>query len=115
MPCGPQKVISVTASAKARLRQKICRLNTMVQQNRVVGRSLNRHDAIVDKEIADVVRAFVDDRLKDLAVTVIEALDMLPNTELIDGMENAYAIGDCENPFNIAYAIATGNLAARKI
>ena len=47
--------------------------------------------------------------------TVIEALDMLPNIELIEGMENAVAIGDCERPFDIAYAIATGNLAARKI
>ena len=47
--------------------------------------------------------------------TVIEALDMLPNTELIEGLDNAVAIGDCERPFNIAYAIATGNMAARKI
>ena len=47
--------------------------------------------------------------------TVIEAYDMLPNTELIEGLDNACAIGDCEKPFNIAYAIATGNLAARKV
>ena len=47
--------------------------------------------------------------------TVIEALDMLPDTKLIEGLENAVAVGDCERPFNIAYAIATGNMAARKI
>ena len=47
--------------------------------------------------------------------TVIEALDMLPNMDLINGLENAVAVGDCEQPFNIAYAIATGNMAARKL
>jgi 2,4-dienoyl-CoA reductase-like NADH-dependent reductase (Old Yellow Enzyme family)/thioredoxin reductase/uncharacterized protein with FMN-binding domain len=47
--------------------------------------------------------------------TVIEALDMLPNTELIEGLDNAFSVGDCERPFNIAYAIATGNMAARKV
>ena len=47
--------------------------------------------------------------------TVIEALDMLPNAELIEGLDNAFAVGDCDRPFNIAYAIATGNMAARKI
>ena len=47
--------------------------------------------------------------------TVIEALDMLPNTELIEGLDNAFSVGDCEQPFNIAYAIATGNMAARKV
>lgn len=47
--------------------------------------------------------------------TVIEALDMLPDTALIDGLENAFAVGDCEQPFNIAYAIATGNMTARKL
>lgn len=49
--------------------------------------------------------------------TVIEAFDMLPNTELPDalsGME-VYAVGDCNKPFNIAEAIAAGNLTARNI
>ena len=48
--------------------------------------------------------------------TVIDARDMLPNTELIDGLSiPAVAVGDCSAPFNIAEAIAAGNLAARKI
>ena len=48
--------------------------------------------------------------------TVIEALDMLPNTELIDGLDlEAIAVGDCAVPLNIANAIATGNVAARKL
>ena len=49
--------------------------------------------------------------------TVIEALDMLPNTELaeaLDGVET-YCVGDCAAPLNIANAIATGNVAARKL
>ena len=47
--------------------------------------------------------------------TVIEALDMLPNDELIAGVANAVAVGDCKMPLNIANAIATGNVAARAI
>ena len=48
--------------------------------------------------------------------TVVDARDMLPNTELIDGLSiPAVAVGDCNAPYNIAEAIAAGNLAARKI
>ncbi|MBR4473721.1 MAG: FAD-dependent oxidoreductase [Oscillospiraceae bacterium] len=48
--------------------------------------------------------------------TVVDARDMLPNTELIEGLSiPAVAVGDCNAPFNIAEAIAAGNLAARKI
>ncbi len=48
--------------------------------------------------------------------TVIDARDMLPNTELIDSLSiPAIAVGDCNKPFNIAEAIAAGNIAARKI
>lgn len=49
--------------------------------------------------------------------TVIEAMDMVPNTELLaelDGIET-YAVGDCDKPFNIAEAIAAGHIAARKV
>ena len=48
--------------------------------------------------------------------TVIDARDMLPNAELIEGLSiPAVAVGDCNSPFNIAEAIAAGNLAARRI
>ena len=51
---------------------------------------------------------------------VVEGMDMLPNTSLLDaatgaGVAEVYAIGDAESPFNIAEAIASGNLCARKI
>lgn len=52
--------------------------------------------------------------------TVVEAMDMLPNTGIMSeiagtaGIE-VYAIGDCNDPWNIAEAIAAGNLTARKI
>ncbi len=48
---------------------------------------------------------------------VIEAMDMLPNKAVLDGLEGVetYAIGDCEKPFNIAEAIAAGNMTARKL
>lgn len=49
--------------------------------------------------------------------TVIEALDLLPDTELIDGLDGveAYAVGDCADPWNIKEAITAANLTARKI
>ena len=48
--------------------------------------------------------------------TVIDARDMLPNTGMIDGLSiPAVAVGDCNAPFNIAEAIAAGNIAARRI
>lgn len=48
--------------------------------------------------------------------TVVEALDMVPNTDLMNGLSvEAIAVGDCIDPYNIASAIATGNLAGRKI
>lgn len=49
--------------------------------------------------------------------TIIEAMDMLPNTGILDGISGieAYAVGDCKDPWNIAEAITAGNLTARKI
>ena len=49
--------------------------------------------------------------------TVIEAMDMLPNKALAEGLDGieVYCVGDCEKPWNIAEAIAAGNLTARKI
>jgi 2,4-dienoyl-CoA reductase-like NADH-dependent reductase (Old Yellow Enzyme family)/thioredoxin reductase len=48
---------------------------------------------------------------------VLNASDMLPNTALLDEVDvaEAYAVGDCSSPFNIAEAIAAGNLTARKL
>ncbi len=49
--------------------------------------------------------------------TVIEAMDMLPNKDLLDSISGieAYAVGDCDSPFNIAEAIFAGNKVARNI
>jgi 2,4-dienoyl-CoA reductase-like NADH-dependent reductase (Old Yellow Enzyme family)/thioredoxin reductase len=49
--------------------------------------------------------------------TVIEAMDMLPNTSMLDSVPNieSYAVGDCKTPWNIADAIAAGNITARNI
>lgn len=49
--------------------------------------------------------------------TIIEAMDMQPNKSILDevsGIES-YAIGDCNDPWNISEAISSGNLTARKI
>ena len=48
--------------------------------------------------------------------TIIEAMDMLPNTDLIASLgDKAVAVGDCKKAWNIAEAIAAGNIAARNI
>lgn len=49
--------------------------------------------------------------------TVVECYDMVSNTDLADALAGfeVYPVGDCAKPFNIAEAIAAGNLAARKI
>ncbi len=49
---------------------------------------------------------------------VVECYDMTPNTDLADALSGScdvVAIGDCNEPNNIAYAIAAGNLAARAL
>jgi 2,4-dienoyl-CoA reductase-like NADH-dependent reductase (Old Yellow Enzyme family) len=49
--------------------------------------------------------------------SVVDVSDMLPNKDLLDelGDIEAYAVGDCDIPWNIAEAITAGNLTARKI
>ncbi|WP_080803085.1 oxidoreductase [Arabiibacter massiliensis] len=49
--------------------------------------------------------------------TVIEAMDMLPNASLADGLSGieAHVVGDAAKPWNIAEAIAAGNLAGRAL
>lgn len=48
---------------------------------------------------------------------VLNAADMLPNTELYDSIdvEEKYLIGDARNPFNIALAIRDGNDVGRSL
>ena len=48
---------------------------------------------------------------------IVNAGDMLPNTELLDEIDVAetYAVGDCAAPFNIAKAIQAGNDAGRAV
>ena len=49
--------------------------------------------------------------------TIVDAADMLPNTGLLDEVSVAetYAIGDCNEPFNIALAIRGGNDVGRAL
>jgi hypothetical protein len=51
------------------------------------------------------------------ADSIINAADLLPNKSLLDGIsvKETYAIGDCDQPFNIALAIRAGNDIGRKI
>lgn len=48
---------------------------------------------------------------------IVNAGDMLPDTSLIDGcsVSETYAVGDCNEPFNIALAIRSGNDAGRTV
>jgi 2,4-dienoyl-CoA reductase-like NADH-dependent reductase (Old Yellow Enzyme family) len=49
--------------------------------------------------------------------SVVDVSDMLPNKDMIAdlGGITAIAVGDCDVPYNIAEAIAAGNIAARNI
>lgn len=50
--------------------------------------------------------------------SVLECYDMLPNSALFDELKSEFetiAVGDCNNPLNIAQAIREGNLAARSL
>lgn len=51
------------------------------------------------------------------ADSIINAADLLPNKSLLDGVSvrETYAIGDCNEPFNIALAIRAGNDAGRAV
>lgn len=51
------------------------------------------------------------------ADSIINAADLLPNKALLDGIsvKETYAIGDCDQPFNIAMAIRAGNDVGRTI
>lgn len=47
---------------------------------------------------------------------VVNAVDMVANTELADELEgeyDVYTVGDCADPWDIQAAVASGNLAAR--
>ena len=48
---------------------------------------------------------------------IVNAADMLPNLDLIDGIsvKEVYPIGDCAAPFNIGKAIQAGNDAGRAV
>ena len=71
--------------------------------------------SVGDGEITFSCETGVDMTIKCDAV--IEAMDMLPNTGLLDELDGleVYAVGDCTKPFNIAEAIGAGNMTARKI
>ncbi|HHZ02207.1 MAG TPA: FAD-dependent oxidoreductase [Tissierellia bacterium] len=51
------------------------------------------------------------------ADSIINAADLLPNKSLLDGIsvKEIYAIGDCNEPFNIAMAIREGNDVGRAL
>lgn len=51
------------------------------------------------------------------ADSIINAADLLPNRSLLDdvSVKEAYAIGDCDVPFNIALAIRAGNDIGRAL
>ena len=72
------------------------------------------------KEVKDGKAIIVTETGTETALpctSIVNAADMLVNTELLDGISVAetYAIGDCANPYNIALAIRGGNDAGRAV
>lgn len=72
------------------------------------------------KEIGDGQVTVASDGGWDTVIaadSIVNAADLLPNKALLDGVsvKETYAIGDCDQPFNIALAIRAGNDIGRKI
>ena len=72
------------------------------------------------KSVRDGVATVVMDTGLETRVpcdAIVNASDMLPNLELIDGIlvKEVYAVGDCAAPFNIGKAIQAGNDAGRAV
>jgi 2,4-dienoyl-CoA reductase-like NADH-dependent reductase (Old Yellow Enzyme family)/thioredoxin reductase len=70
---------------------------------------------IGDKKITISSKIGVDYEIA--ADSIINAADLLPNKALLDGVsvKETYAIGDCDQPFNIGLAIRAGNDIGRKL
>lgn len=72
------------------------------------------------KALGDGELTFVSEAGVEVTIpcdAVVDMSDEQPNTALIDGLSGieAIAVGDCADPFNIAEAISSANLAARSI
>ncbi len=72
------------------------------------------------KEIGDGKVTITSDGGWDTVIeadSIINAADLLPNKSLLEGVtvKETYAIGDCEQPYNIALAIRAGNDVGRKL
>lgn len=72
------------------------------------------------KEIGDGQITITTDYGCDTVIaadSIINAADLQPNKSLLDGIKvkETYAIGDCNEPFNIAMAIRAGNDAGRAV
>ncbi|HHY40584.1 MAG TPA: FAD-dependent oxidoreductase, partial [Syntrophaceticus sp.] len=72
------------------------------------------------KEIGDKQITIVNDQGVEIVIpadSIINSADLLPNKSLLEGakVKEKYAIGDCNEPFNIALAIRAGNDVGRAI
>lgn len=72
------------------------------------------------KEIGDGKITIASDGGWDTVIdadSIINAADLLPNKALLEGVsvKETYAIGDCDQPYNIALAIRAGNDVGRKL
>ncbi len=72
------------------------------------------------KEIGDKQITIVTDQGVEIVIpadSIINSADLQPNKSLLEGakVKEKYAIGDCNEPFNIALAIRAGNDVGRTI
>lgn len=70
--------------------------------------------------VGDGTVSFTSEAGVDVTVpcdALVDMRDMLPDTALADALAGVetVAVGDCADPYNIAEAIAAGNLAARAL
>ena len=115
-----KKVVIVTPNANEDLDKQQSQHAQRMMTTALYGLGVKAYPSAVIKEIGDgeITITINDEWDKVLkADSIINAADLLPNQALLDGIsvDEKYAIGDCNEPFNIGLAIRAGNDIGRQI
>ncbi|MEN6580318.1 MAG: FAD-dependent oxidoreductase [Anaerolineaceae bacterium] len=115
-----KKVTIVTPNANVDLNKQQSQHNHRFMTTALYSLGVKAYPSSTIKEIGDGQVTITTEGGWDTVIpadSIINAADLLPNKALLDGVtvKETYAIGDCDQPFNIALAIRAGNDVGRKI
>ena len=115
-----KKVTIVTPNANAELDKQQSQHHHRMITTALYSIGVKAYPSSTIKEIGDGQVTITTEGGWDTVIpadSIINAADLLPNKALLDGVtvKETYAIGDCDQPFNIALAIRAGNDVGRKI